>query len=137
VVSADREGTVMGTRKWREIQAEMAAKEPGRAERMAERRQRMLAEYHTYEHRLPDLRRARALTQVELAEKLAVSQAQVRRIENSTDMYLSTLAQYVAALGGRLKVVVEIDGHELPVSLQALAEIEDPVAPETEELVPV
>ena len=109
----------MRRRNWAEIRAEAAARDPEGESGMNGRRRRIIAEHEVYERRLPDLRKARAMTQQDLAAKLEVSQAQVSRIENQTDMYLSTLAQYVAALGGQLKLVAEFDGQEVPVSLPA------------------
>ena len=51
---------------------------------------------------LSRLREARGTTQVELAGTLGVSQSNVSRIERQDDLYLSTLREYVEALGGRL-----------------------------------
>jgi len=56
------------------------------------------------ELRLADLRRRRGLSQAAIAEALDVSQPNVSRIEQEDDVYLSTLARYVAALGGHLEV---------------------------------
>lgn len=53
---------------------------------------------------LATLRESRAVTQNEMARKLAVSQANVSRIEHQENLYLSTLEGYVAALGGKLEV---------------------------------
>jgi DNA-binding XRE family transcriptional regulator len=55
---------------------------------------------------LVEARQAAGLTQVELARRLGVSQAQVARIEKSGyDSYtLNTLRRYVQALGKRLEV---------------------------------
>lgn len=57
---------------------------------------------------LVEARQAAGLTQVELASRLGVSQAQVARIEKSGyDSYtLNTLRRYVQALGKRLEVAV-------------------------------
>ena len=43
-------------------------------------------------------------SQTQVASALGVSQANVSRIENSEDVYLSTLSGYVAALGGHIRV---------------------------------
>jgi transcriptional regulator with XRE-family HTH domain len=51
---------------------------------------------------LSRLREARGMTQVELAGTLGVSQSNVSRIERQDDLYLSTLREYVEAMGGRL-----------------------------------
>ena len=52
------------------------------------------------------LRRARASTQVEVAHRLKISQASVARLERRADVLLSTLREYVEALGGTLDLVV-------------------------------
>jgi transcriptional regulator with XRE-family HTH domain len=57
---------------------------------------------------LAAIRRAAGLTQVRLAEILAVGQAQVSKIERQEDMLLSTLTSYLAALGADAKIVVEV-----------------------------
>ena len=57
------------------------------------------------ELRLAEARRRRGVSQAALAEALEVSQPNVSRIEQEEDVYLSTLARYVAALGGHLEVL--------------------------------
>ena len=56
------------------------------------------------ELRLAEARRRRGVSQAVIAEALEVSQPNVSRIEQQDDVYLSTLARYVAALGGHLEV---------------------------------
>ena len=51
-----------------------------------------------------ELRAARKLTQQQLARTLDMSQAAVSQIESRTDMYLSTLENFVEAMGGRLEL---------------------------------
>jgi len=53
---------------------------------------------------LAELRQSLGQTQQDLAEKLGVSQPNVSRIEHEEDVYLSTLREYVEALGGRLEI---------------------------------
>jgi predicted transcriptional regulator len=48
---------------------------------------------------LADLRESRQVTQVQLAERLGVSQSNVSRLEARSDVYPSTLHSYVEALG--------------------------------------
>jgi DNA-binding XRE family transcriptional regulator len=50
------------------------------------------------------VRRRRGVSQATIAAALEVSQPNVSRIEQEDDVYLSTLARYVAALGGHLEV---------------------------------
>ncbi len=53
---------------------------------------------------LGELRKARELTQVALANALDTTQSGVSRIEHQTDLYLSTLRSYIEAMGGSLEV---------------------------------
>jgi DNA-binding XRE family transcriptional regulator len=53
---------------------------------------------------LRKLRAARDLTQENLASVLHVKQSEISKIERRTDMYLSTLASYIKAMGGTLEV---------------------------------
>ena len=55
--------------------------------------------------RLAELRRKRGISQTQIAGALAVTQPNISRIEQEDDVYLSTLARYVAALGGHLEVL--------------------------------
>lgn len=64
------------------------------------------AELIAEEYALRDLRRAKHLTQTEVAEQLGGRQVYVSRLEKRSDMKLSTLRDYVRALGGELKVMV-------------------------------
>lgn len=53
---------------------------------------------------LVDLREQRGITQVELADTLDVSQPNVSKLERQADPKLSTLSNYVEALGGHLEL---------------------------------
>ena len=53
---------------------------------------------------LTALREARGATQQPIADAWEVSQANVSQIEHTADIYLSTLCNYVAALGGRVEI---------------------------------
>jgi len=59
---------------------------------------------------LPELRRQAGLTQEQVAERLGVSQSWVSQMENQTDIQLSTIVAYVAALGGTLRLVAALPG---------------------------
>jgi transcriptional regulator with XRE-family HTH domain len=56
------------------------------------------------ELQLAEARRRRGVSQAAIAEALEVSQPNISRIEQQDDVYLSTLARYVAALGGHLEI---------------------------------
>jgi DNA-binding XRE family transcriptional regulator len=100
------------------ISVEDVLKKLPRKERKAieARRQELLAEYMT----LQDLRKARELTQQRMAELLGIKQANVSRIEKRSDLLLSTLGSYVAAMGGRLRLVAEFPDRP-PVVLSKLS----------------
>lgn len=53
---------------------------------------------------LGQVRKARAMTQMRLAEILQVNQAAVSKMEQRTDMYISTLRSYIEAMGGALEI---------------------------------
>ena len=66
------------------------------------------------------LRQARQQTQVAVAERLNVGQGSVSRIEKQSDVLLSTLRDYIGALGGQLEIrAIFPDGEFLIESLGA------------------
>ena len=70
---------------------------------------------------LRDLRLARQMTQERMAELMGVEQENVSRRERRADLLLSTLSSYVAAMGGRLRLIAEFPNRG-PVAI-ALADI--------------
>ncbi|MER6720599.1 MULTISPECIES: XRE family transcriptional regulator [Streptomyces] len=60
-------------------------------------------------HRLAELRKRQHTTQVQVAEAMGVTQARVSRIEKGQleRSEVDTLAAYVKALGGKLKIVAD------------------------------
>jgi len=87
-------------RNWRTVRGQRPLNE----RRVAAYRRLMDAEL-----RLAEARRRRGVSQATIAEALEVSQPNVSRIEQEQDVYLSTLARYVAALGGHLEVLAVFD----------------------------
>lgn len=75
---------------------------PAARRRAAARTTAMLAEMP-----LQELRRARQLSQDELAKALRATQGEISRIERRADLYVSTLRRYIEAMGGRLMIVAE------------------------------
>jgi DNA-binding XRE family transcriptional regulator len=53
---------------------------------------------------LTELREARGATQQQIADAWEVTQANISQIEHTPDISLSTLRNYVEALGGRLEI---------------------------------
>src|SRR5579862_9821601 len=73
------------------------------------------------------LRAARELTQENLASVLRVKQSEVSKIERRTDMYLSTLASYVKAMGGTLEIRAAFPNGEV-VRINQFESLTDPAA---------
>ncbi len=95
---------------------------PGaRRERILAEADRLHAEYLT----LQELRKAKKLTQVQLAEVLNIRQATIAQMEKRSDLMLSTLRSYVEAMGGKLSLMVEFPDRA-PVSLEGLGDTEEP-----------
>lgn len=98
----------------RQVDEELARHPDGEQirEQIREQVQRELeAELAAHAVSLQELRRARAMTQTQLANALEVSQAQVSRIEKQADLLLSTLVSYVEAMGGELEIVARFPDH--------------------------
>jgi predicted transcriptional regulator len=55
---------------------------------------------------LGEIRKARALTQEQVAKKLGGKQVYVSRFENRADVKISTLREFVKAMGGDLQLLV-------------------------------
>ena len=95
-------------RNFRELEAKMSPESRARAEAKAKK---MLAE-----RPLDELREARAMTQVHLAKILGVNQAAVSKMERRTDMYVSTLQDFVKAMGGELKITARFPEGTVEIS---------------------
>ncbi|WP_316978940.1 helix-turn-helix domain-containing protein [Shumkonia mesophila] len=80
------------------------------------------AELIAEEMTLRDLRKARDLTQARLAEMLDIGQDSVSRLEQRSDLMLSTLRGYVSALGGRLELIAKFPDRP-DVMLTGLSDI--------------
>jgi transcriptional regulator with XRE-family HTH domain len=76
---------------------------------------------------LADLRARQEMTQKEMAQILGVTQVNVSRIEHEEDLYLSTLREYLTALGAALEVTAVFpDGKVTLVPTER--ELPDPIA---------
>ena len=69
------------------------------------------------------MRYAHKLTQKRMAEVLGIGQDSVSRLEQRSDLLISTLRGYVEAMGGRLSLIAEFPNQD-PVVLAGLAAIE-------------
>jgi DNA-binding XRE family transcriptional regulator len=61
---------------------------------------------------LAAIREARRHSQAEMARKLGVQQPAISKIERQTDLYLSTLSNYIAAAGGELQIIAQFPDRE-------------------------
>ena len=65
---------------------------------------------------LAELRKARELSQIDMAAKLKTTQSSISRLEHQADMYLSTLREYVEASGGQLDLIARYRDTEIRLS---------------------
>ena len=98
----------MPTRKFRDLVNAMPAE---RQRKIAGRVRQTLASMP-----LEEVRKARRMTQSKLADALGVNQGEVSKIEHRTDIYLSTLAGYVEALGGKLEIRAVFPNREMRIT---------------------
>jgi DNA-binding XRE family transcriptional regulator len=82
--------------KWSELREKMSPAARAESDR--------LFKEHMKQMPLHELRNARRLTQQQLAQTLDMTQAAVSQLEKRTDMYLSTLKNFIEAMGGRLEM---------------------------------
>lgn len=102
------------------LERKLAELSPARRKKVEARARDLIAEEMT----LRDLRKARDLTQVRMAEALGIGQDSVSRLEKRSDLLLSTLRSYVAAMGGSLDLVARFPDRP-PVIVSGLAEFEE------------
>jgi DNA-binding transcriptional regulator YiaG len=103
----------MARTKFSELRKAVEAR-PGARERLAAKRAETLEEMGLYE-----LRHAEAVSQAEVAGRLEVTQGAISKLEHADDVRVSTLRQYLDALGARLELVAVFDeeGRRVPVHL--------------------
>ena len=65
---------------------------------------------------LQELRHARNLSQEQLAQTLSVKQAAVSKLEKRTDMYISTLRNFIKAMGGDLEIIATFPDGSVQIS---------------------
>ena len=90
---------------------------PAQRKKVEARAAELIAEEMT----LRELRHARKLTQVRMADKLGITQDSVSRLEKRSDLLLSTLRKTIEAMGGNLSLVARFSDRE-PVVLSGIAE---------------
>ena len=102
-----------GHTKWSKLREEMLVR-PGAVEALERSRIESAEEIRLYE-----LRHAEAISQATIAGRLELTQGAVSRFENADDVRVSTLRQYLEALGARLELVAvfEDDDRRVPIQL--------------------
>lgn len=92
--------------------------DPERATRVAAIREQMREMDRDYAVNLAAIRRAAALTQIELSHRLGIGQGAVSKLENQDDWLLSTLAGYIKAAGADdARLVITINGQDMEFAL--------------------
>jgi len=71
---------------------------------------------------LQEMRKEAGVTQARISKKMNVDQGNISRIERNSDMLLSTLQGYIEAIGGKLKLTVELP-HKQPIVLTGLSDL--------------
>ncbi len=95
----------------------MAGLDPERCRQIEERAKELIAEEMT----LRELRKARKLTQASVARELGISQDAISRLEQRSDLLLSTLRRTVEAMGGTLSLIARFPDRP-PVELAGITE---------------
>jgi len=90
----------MKTTRWRDIKARAYANSP---RGLAEIERKVVSTAREID--LRSIREATGKTQTEVAAALKTSQGEISRLERREDFHVSTLQEYVAALGGELEVI--------------------------------
>ena len=100
----------------RNVNDVIAGLSPARRKKVEARAAALLAEEMT----LRELRAAHHKTQVSVAAALGIGQDGVSRLEQRTDLLISTLRSYVEAIGGDLELVARFPDRP-PVVLEGLS----------------
>jgi transcriptional regulator with XRE-family HTH domain len=74
------------------------------------------AELIAEEVTLRQVREARERSQEEVAKKLHIKQAAVSKLERRADMYLSTLRNYIEAMGGKLEIIARFPDRAVRIT---------------------
>ena len=94
-------------KKFAELQARMTLEARADAEQ--------LFRQHLKEMPLHELRKAQQLSQESLAKALNINQAAVSKMERRTDMYISTLGDYIRAMGGELEIIATFPDGQVKI----------------------
>ncbi|CAD6521376.1 XRE family transcriptional regulator [Paraburkholderia sabiae] len=107
-------------KKFEELWLKMSPESRARSEALTKK---LLAEMPLY-----SLRQARGLSQEALAQRLNVKQPSIAKLEQRTDMYISTLRDHIRALGGELEIIARFPDGD--VKLTNFTQLPDPAREE-------
>jgi DNA-binding XRE family transcriptional regulator len=96
--------------RWNDIRAQQVARAGGE-DAVTEAKESFLAE--VVGHRLAELRKARGLTQQQVADRMGVTKGRISQIEQGKVSGQDVLARYAAALGGRLHQAIYFDNGDI------------------------
>ncbi|MEU8428506.1 MULTISPECIES: helix-turn-helix domain-containing protein [Micromonospora] len=96
--------------RWQDIRADHVARAGGE-EAVDAGKQELLAE--VIGHRLAEVRRARGLTQQQVADRMGVTKGRVSQIEQGKISGQEVVARFAAALGGRLHQAIYFDDGDI------------------------
>jgi len=99
-----------GYARWSDIRAEHVERAGGEAA-VAEGKRELLAE--VLGHRLAEIRRARNLTQEQVAVRMGVTKGRVSQIEQGKISGQEIVVRYANALGGRLHQAIYFDDGDI------------------------
>jgi len=100
-----------------------AMKDPKLAKEIVAIRTKMDIEDTVYAESLSGMRKAAKLTQEVVAQKLGITQAGVSRLESQGDMYLSTFANYLEAVGSDPRIMITVSGQDIELDLRSFSHI--------------
>jgi DNA-binding XRE family transcriptional regulator len=95
---------------WNDIRTEHVDRAGGEAAVEAGKRE-LLAE--VVGHRLADVRRARGMTQQQVADRMGVTKGRISQIERGKVSGQDVLARFAVALGGRLHQAIYFDDGDI------------------------
>lgn len=96
--------------RWEDIRAEQVARAGGEAAVEAGKEELLAA---AIGHRLAEVRRARGLTQQQVADRMGVTKGRISQIEQGKVSGQEVVARFAAALGGRLHQAIYFDDGDI------------------------
>ena len=99
-----------GQVRWRDIRADQVARAGGE-DAVQEAKDELRAEM--IGHRLAEIRKARGLTQQQVADRMGVTKGRISQIEQGKVSGREIVARFATALGGRLHQAIYFDDGDI------------------------